>query len=283
MKRLILNADDFGLTRGVNQGIIRAHQHGILTSTTLMATAPEFEDACALARANQSLGVGCHIVLVGGTAVTPPEKISSLADQSGALPKSLLGFAAKVSRGQIRANDIATEVAAQIQKIRAAGIEPTHIDTHKHTHAHPKVMDVIGQVARDCRITRIRRPIEQLGKSWEGGGLSKQFAAAVAVRTVANEFQSLAQKYGLRAPDHFLGLAMTGQLGRTELRRMIENLPEGTVEIMLHPGICDGDLASTRSRLQQQRQLELDGLTDSDVKLTIAKEGIQLITYTGLN
>ena len=283
MKRLILNADDFGLTRGVNQGIIRAHRDGILTSTTLMATAPEFEDACALALANPDLGVGCHVVLVGGTAVTSPAQIPSLADQSGALAKSLLGFAAKVTRGQILAADIATEVTAQIQKIRAAGIEPTHIDTHKHTHAHPKVMEVIGQVARDCRITRIRRPIERIGKSWEGGGLSKQFAAAVAVRTVAGEFESLAQKYGLRTPDHFLGLAMTGQLGPTELRRMIENLPEGTVEIMLHPGICDQDLAGTGSRLQRQRQLELDGLTDADVKHTVQKEGIQLITYTGLN
>ncbi len=248
-----------------------------------MATASEFEDACASALANPALGVGCHIVLVGGTAVASPAEIPSLADRNGALPKSLLGFAAKVSSGQIRAADIATEVTAQIQKIRSAGIEPTHIDTHKHTHAHPKVMDVIGQVARDGGITRIRRPIERLGKSWEGGGLSKQFAAAVAVRTVAAEFESLAQKYGLRAPDHFLGLAMTGQLGPTELRRMIENLPEGTVEIMLHPGICDRELAGTGSRLQQQRQLELDGLTDADVKHTVQKEGIQLITYAGLN
>lgn len=283
MKRLILNADDFGLTRGVNQGIIRAHREGILTSATLMATAPEFEDACLLARANPLLGVGCHIVLVGGKALTPPREIPSLADAGGNLPKSLVTFAANVSRGQIRGADIATEVTAQIEKIRAAGIEPSHIDTHKHTHAHPTVMDVIGKVARDCGIMRIRRPIERLGKSWDGGGLSKQFAAAAAVRVVAGQFESLAQKYGLRTPDHFLGLAMTGQLGPSELRRMIENLPEGTVEIMLHPGICDADLAKTGSRLQQQRQLELDGLLDADVKHTVLKEQIQLITYTGLN
>jgi chitin disaccharide deacetylase len=283
MKRLILNADDFGLTRGVNQGIIRAHQEGILTSATVMATASEFEDACVLARAHPALGVGCHIVLVGGKALTPPHEITSLADANGNLPKSLVTFAANVSRGHIRTADIATEVAAQIEKIRAAGIEPSHIDTHKHTHAHPVVMDVIGKVARDCGITRIRRPIELLRKSWQGGGLSKQFAAAAAVRVVARQFESLAQKYGLSAPDHFLGLAMTGQLGPSELRRMIETLPEGTVEIMLHPGVCDADLARTGSRLQQERQLELDGLLDADVKRTVLKEQIQLITYAGLN
>jgi predicted glycoside hydrolase/deacetylase ChbG (UPF0249 family) len=100
---------------------------------------------------------------------------------------------------------------------------------------------------------------------------------------VAGQFESISQKYGLRAPDHFLGLAMTGQLGPAELRRMIENLPEGSIEIMLHPGICDADLARTGSRLQQQRQLELDGLVDADVRRTVEKEGIRLISYNELN
>lgn len=283
MKRLILNADDFGLTRGVNQGIIRAHREGILTSTTLMATAPEFADACDLARANPKLGVGCHIVLVGGKALTPAQQIPSLVDADGNLTKALVTFAAKVTAGQIRADEIATEVRAQIQKIRAAGIEPTHIDTHKHTHAHPKVMEVIGEIAQETGIRRIRRPVERLSESWNGGGLSKQFAAAAAVKIIASDFNSFLAKYSLRAPDHFLGLGMTGQLGPAELRRMIENLPDGTVEIMLHPGICDGELARAGSRLQQQRQLELDGLLDAAVKHAVQKEDIQLITYTGLN
>jgi hopanoid biosynthesis associated protein HpnK len=283
MKHLILNADDFGLTRGVNQGIIRAHREGILTSATLMATAPAFEEACALARANPDLGVGCHLVLVGGKSVLPSEEIPSLADENGRLPDSLVAFGVKVSLGQIRTSEIEREVRAQIEKIRAAGIEPSHLDTHKHTHAHPVVMNVIGRVARDSGIKRVRKPIERLTDSWNGGGLSKQLAAAAAVRVVAMEFEAISRKYGLRAPDHFLGLALTGQLGPTALRRMIEKLPEGSTEIMLHPGVCDEDLARTGSRLQQERQLELDGLIDPDVRRTVEKEGIQLLGYCGLN
>jgi hopanoid biosynthesis associated protein HpnK len=283
MKRLILNADDFGLTRGVNQAIIRAHQEGILTSATLMATAPEFEDACARARSNQRLSVGCHVVLVGGKALMGPRQIPSLADENGHLPQSLLGFAVKVSRGKIRADDIEREVRAQIEKVRAAGIEPSHLDTHKHTHAHPVVMEILGGVAKTCGIRRIRKPIERLRDSWSGRGLSKQFAAAAVVRVIARHFDSTALKYGLQAPDQFLGLAMTGQLGPAALRRMIETLPEGSTEIMVHPGIWDEELRKTGSRLQQQRQLELDGLLDANVRRTIEKEEIQLIGYRELD
>ena len=213
----------------------------------------------------------------------PPREIPSLADENGRLPNSLVVFAAKVSLGQIRTSEIGLEVRGQIEKIRAAGIEPSHVDSHKHTHAHPVVMDVIGTVAQDCGIRRVRKPIEDLRSAWAGAGLSRQLAAAAAVRVVARRFEAISRKYGLRAPDHFLGLAMTGQLGPAALRRMIETLPEGVIEIMLHPGICDADLASTGSRLQRQRQLELDGLLDPDVQRTVEKEGIQLMGYGGLN
>jgi chitin disaccharide deacetylase len=283
MKQLILNADDFGLTRGVNQGIIRAHREGILTSATLMATAPAFEDACSLARANPGLGVGCHLVLVGGKCITPAGEISTLVDEYGRFPASLPVFAAKVSLGQIRATEIERELRAQIEKIRGAGIEPSHVDTHKHTHAHPLVMEALGRVARDCGIRRVRKPVESLRDSWAGAGLSKQVAAAVAVRIVARRFTEISAVYGLRSPDYFLGLAMTGRLGPAALRRMIETLPEGTIEIMLHPGVCDADLAGTGSRLQQQREMELECLLDADVKRTVEEEGIELISYCGLN
>ena len=283
MKRLILNADDFGLTLGINRAIIRAHREGILTSATLMASGLEFEDACAQGRTNSRLSVGCHIVLVGGKSVSPPSEISSLVREDGLFPKSPWSFAAKVSCGKIRTGDIEREVLAQIAKIRASGIEPSHLDTHKHAHAHPAVLEVIARVAQSCGIRRIRRPVERLHASWNGGGLSRQFAAAAIVRIMARHFDSTARRYGLRAPDHFLGLAMTGQLGPQALRRMIEMLPEGTTEIMVHPGFCDQDLANTGSRLQRQRELELDGLLDADVKHTLKKEDVQLIGYRELD
>lgn len=283
MKQLILNADDFGLTRGVNEGIVRAYRDGILTSATLMATGCEFDDAVSRAKAAPNLGVGCHLVLVGGTAVSPPDEIPSLVTKDGKLPLTLPQFVAKVSSGKIRSRDIERELGAQIEKIRNAGIEPTHVDTHKHTHAHPTVMKALGKVAREKGITRVRQPAEDLVDSWEtqtaGQRSLTTVAAAAAVRAVTPWFRSLARRYGLRTPDHFLGLAMTGRLSAAVLSRLIDALPDGTTEIMLHPGVCDRDLEKTGSRLQQQRQLEMEALLASETREAVKRSGARLITY----
>jgi chitin disaccharide deacetylase len=281
-KQLILNADDFGLTRGVNEGILRAHRDGILTSATLMANGAAFDHAVELALATPALGVGCHLVLVGGMSVAPPSEIPSLADSEGRLPASLSAFVARVTAGRIRRADIETELRAQIEKIKRAGIPPTHLDTHKHTHAHPKVLHALGRVAQEFGILRIRKPIERLRHSWSGGAPTGQLVAASAARTVSLKFRALSRKYGLRSPEHFLGLASTGGLGPAALCRLIDTLPEGQTEIMLHPGICDADLAQTGSRLQRQRELEMEALLDPSVRQAVRTHGIQLITYREL-
>lgn len=288
MKELILNADDFGLTRGVNEGIIRAHRDGVLTSTTLMANGRAFDEAVTCARANPRLGVGCHLVLVGGTAIAPPEEIPSLVDENGRFPDSLGAFVARISSGKIRTKDIKIELRAQIEKIRRAGIEPTHVDTHKHTHADPRVMKVLAQVAQELGIARVRKPAENLSDSWklmcsEDGASLTQLAAVGAVRLISANFSSIARKYGLRSPDNFLGVAATGQLGAEALCRLIDALPEGRTEIMLHPGVCDEDLARTGSRLQRERQFELDALLAPQVRRAIEHHGVRLITYRELN
>lgn len=287
MKQLILNADDFGLTRGVNEGIIRAHQNGILTSATLMANGRAFDDAVACAKAVPSLGVGCHLVLVGGTAVSPPGQIASLVDSSGKFPATLPRLVAKLSSGAARSCDIERELRAQIEKIRAAGIEPSHLDTHKHTHAHPLVMNALGRVASEVGITRVRKPAEDLGISWSSqqadGRSWGRLASAAAVRAVEPWFQSLARRYGLRCPDHFLGLAMTGRLSTAALCHLIDTLPDGRTEIMLHPGVCDAELAGAGSRLQQQRQLELEALLAPEARAAVERNGVRLMTYRELN
>jgi hopanoid biosynthesis associated protein HpnK len=288
MKKLILNADDFGMTRGVNDGIIRAHRDGILTSATLMANGEAFDDAVERARTSKELGVGCHLVLVGGKCVAPKDSVASLVDAGGNLPDSLPLFVAKISSGIIRAEEIERELRAQIQRIRAAGIEPTHLDTHKHTHAHPRVMEALGRVAKECGIARVRKPIENLRDSWGtsqagGQGVSMQILAAGAVRAIAPQFTAISKKYGLISPDHFLGLAMTGQLSPTVLRGVIGTIADGTTEIMLHPGMCDADLARSGSRLQKQREDELHGLLDPGVRSAVTERGIRLISYRELN
>jgi hopanoid biosynthesis associated protein HpnK len=288
MKELILNADDFGLTRGVNEGIICAHREGILTSTTLMANGPAFDDAVERAGANPKLGIGCHVVLVGGRAVAPPKEIPSLVNPAGYLPDSLGAFVARLSLGMIVVKEIEREIRAQIERIRTAGIEPTHLDTHKHTHVHPRVMEALGRVAQELGVTRVRKPFETLRDSWEacredGSIFSKQLVAAAAVRATSRCFATLARRFGLRSPDYFLGLAMTGKLEAASLQRLIERLSDGRTEIMLHPGKCDDELRQTGTRLREERQRELDGLLDAEVESAVTQNGVRLISYRELN
>lgn len=287
MKELILNADDFGFTRGVNEGIRLAHREGVLTSTTLMANSAAFDHAVECAKSCPSLGVGCHLVLVGGYCVAPKDEIPSLVDSEGRLPASLPSLVARVSSGMVRSKDIEREFRAQIQKIRATGIEPTHLDSHKHTHAHPRVMGALSRVAKEMGIRRVRRPFESLKDSWattrrSGKPLSKQLVAAAAARTAAPRFDALARKFGLQTPANFLGVASTGQLGPDALRHLIEILPDGQTEIMMHPGVYDGELIATGSRLQKERQLELDALLDPEVKGAIVARQVRLITFREL-
>jgi chitin disaccharide deacetylase len=193
-----------------------------------------------------------------------------------------------VTSGKIRTADIATELRAQIEKIRAAGLDPTHVDTHKHTHAHPSVLNVVCRVANEFGIRRIRQPIESLRNSWrttasDRKGTSTQVVAAAAVRSIAPKFRATLKKFGMTTPQHFLGLAMTGQVGSGTLRKMIESLDEGTTEIMFHPGVYDDALAKTGTRLLMQRELELRALTDPAVRDTLAKRGVRIISYRELH
>lgn len=288
MKELILNADDFGYTKGVNEGIIRAHRDGILTSTTLMANGPAFDDAVESARACPNLGIGCHLVLTGGFSVAPRQEIPSLADREGRLPESLAVLVTRLSIGSIRTKEMERELRAQLEKIRQAGIKPTHVDTHKHTHVHPRVMSAVGRVAREFGVTRVRNPVENLRDSWrtarsENAGLLGNMAASLAVRSVGAWFRSIARKNGLHWPDHFLGMVLTGRMSAAALCRLIDTLPDGRTEIMLHPGICDSELVDSGSRLRMQRQLEMEALVAPEAKKAIEANGVRLITYRELN
>src|SRR5262245_16933755 len=138
MKRLIINADDFGFTRGVNEGIVRAFELGIVTSTTLMANGEAFDHAVELAKANPRLAVGCHLAAVGGKPVLT--KGGSLVNGDRRLPATLSKLVSGLARGTIRIAEIESEFRAQVDRVFKAGIVPTHLDSHKHSHTHPMVM-----------------------------------------------------------------------------------------------------------------------------------------------
>jgi len=284
MKRLIVNADDFGFTRGVNAGIIRAHKTGIVTSTTVMANGQAFDDAVELARANPSLGVGCHLSVVGGPPVSEASRIRSLLGDDGLLPATLTKLMIKLARGSVLTDEIENEFRAQIERVVRAGIQPTHLDTHKHSHTHPTVMRALARVAAEFGIRRIRNPFEdsfgfrRLG-SFSSWASLKQYALGVAVQPGAGQFKRLASAGGLKAPDRFIGVGLTGLLDSAAIRSMMESLGEGTTELMCHPGVFDDDLDRAHTRLKRQRERELEALCDPSLRLLGEARGIQLISY----
>jgi hopanoid biosynthesis associated protein HpnK len=293
MKRLIVNGDDFGLTPGVNRGIGRAHREGILTSATLMANAAAFQDAVNVAAENPGLAVGCHLVLVGGQITGNPAEVGPLAGEDGRLPATVGTLVGKITLGQVSERHIAAELRAQIGKIqracRLAGIEPTHCDTHKHTHCHPVVMRAMAQAMAATGMRKWRRPYESPGNVIEIAGSGRkirvagQTVGALAAHLTRPLFDKLSRRYGLRAPGRFYGFAATGNLDAEGLRQLLEALPDGVSELMCHPGENDEDLRETGTRLREQRAAELAALVAEGLRDVAMGNGIELISYAQMD
>lgn len=287
-KRLLVNGDDFGLTAGVNVGIIRAFREGILRSTSLMATGAAFADAVRLARTHPELDIGCHLVFVDGMAAAAPRQIPSLATSEGRLPRSVGALLAGLSFGRIRKTDLATEAAAQIERLLQAGVRPSHLDTHKHTHLHPRILEIVATVAERYGIRWIRRPYESLAELFGLGhrdrlpGGRRAVSGAVA-RLGCTWFERALRRHGLKAPDRLAGFRLTGALTPARLQRIIEQARGGLTELVCHPGICDAELQALPTRLKQQRQIELDALCAPGVKEAIARSGVRLCNFRELD
>jgi len=284
MKRLIVNADDFGFTRGVNAGIVRAHKTGIVTSTTIMANGEAFENAVELARANPGLGVGCHLAVVGGRPVAKASEVRSLLDVDGALPATLTQLMIKLARGSVATDEIAHEFRAPLERVASAGIQPTHLDTHKHSHTHPQVMKALARVAAEFGIKCVRNPFEGVFAPVRLSSLSKwaylkQYALSAAIQPGAIEFKRLAREHGLKTPDRFYGVGLTGMLDSAAIRSMMESLGEGTAELMCHPGVYDDDLDRAPTRLKRERERELEAICDPSLRRLAEEQGIELINY----
>jgi predicted glycoside hydrolase/deacetylase ChbG (UPF0249 family) len=260
--RLIVNADDFGLTAGVNRAIAELHGYGVLTSTTLMARAGATEQAIEIARSTPSLGVGCHIVLVDGEPVSPPGRIPSLIDPAtGRLFPTLGKFLPRLLSGRIPAAEIEAEAAAQIASLQARGLRLTHIDTHKHTHMFPGVLRPVLRAARTAGIGAVRNPFEP---SWAvratPGAAWMRIFQVTLLRWLRPACLRILAEERFATTDGTIAMVGTGTLDAAALRSMLRNAPAGTWELVTHPGYNDADLAQVRTRLRASREVERDAL-----------------------
>jgi predicted glycoside hydrolase/deacetylase ChbG (UPF0249 family) len=287
VKNLIVNADDLGWTEGVNRGIAEAHRRGLVTSTSLLANGQAFDSALETARANPALGVGVHLNLSDGPPTAAAEKVRGLLNGSGRMEGGPENLLLRIASRSLPTEEVEREWDAQIQKVRDAGVEPTHLDGHKHVQMLPGLFEIALRLAKKHGIRAIRVSHEESrlraamtsGGEQNGGVVLKQGVQARGLKLLARDAREMAERAGLVTADYFCGIAQTGVLTRKSVECLLESLPDGTTELMCHPGYADEELRATPTRLQHSRQEELDILTDPGIRKLVATRGIRLLSY----
>jgi predicted glycoside hydrolase/deacetylase ChbG (UPF0249 family) len=296
VKHLIVNADDFGLTKGVNRAIAELHRAGSLASATLMASGAAFEDAVEVARQNPDLDVGCHVVLLDGQSVSRPSEVPTLLERdtsANTFQASLGRFALALYSGKIREEDIEREAVAQIRKLQQAGVRVTHLDTHKHTHMFPRVLRPLLRAAATTGVCAIRNPFEARDRTARRNllpglhGAKTPFKRGLQVGILSamrSTFQKMVRNAAIRTTDGALGVIVTGSLSFEErLAEILARLPQGTWELVCHPGFTDAELDSVKTRLRASREVEVAALKKLISPSLLAASGIVLSDFEDLN
>ena len=279
-RRLIVNADDFGLAPAVNAGVVEAFRHGILTSTTLLANAPAFDEAVRLARENPGLGVGVHLNLVRGRPLSPAQTVPLLAGAGGEFRRFRL---ARLSRGFL--SQAEAEYRRQIERVMEAGLAPTHIDFEKH-HAWQGPLYLLA-----CRLAgeygigaarTLREPVAWSGRklSWPG---TARMARAAMLRS-GFDMGGGWKDGGLARPDRLLGQCHIGAMDERVWLSLVKSLPAGVSEVMTHPGkggtTAAGEMGE--SWLDGMREVELAALLSANVREAVDAAGIELVHFGAL-
>ena len=280
-RRIIINADDFGLHPAVNQGIIDGFCNGCITSTSIMPGGAAFDEAVKLASSHSKLGIGVHLMLVGGRTVCKPVEIPTLTDAQGNLSLDYRVFLNGYFTGKINKQEIRRELTAQVARVAKTGLPISHLDSHQHMHIVPGIIDIVLDIAKQFAIPAIRIPSEPL---LFAGGYPLQCSRFIA-RTglsVLSEFAARkVRQRGLRAPDHFFGMLAGGNLQLEYLLAIIRQLPSGISEIMMHPGVND-PLLKKIYPWGYHWQDELQAVTSVHVRSCLQEKKVKLISFREL-
>jgi predicted glycoside hydrolase/deacetylase ChbG (UPF0249 family) len=275
-RRLVINADDFGLSEGVNRGILEAHHAGSVTSTSLLVNLPAFADAVRGAGRAPRLGVGLHFNLTAGSPVAPAAAVPSLCDPATGRFHPLRRLIARALTGRIAATDVLVECAAQVDRFRASGLPLTHLDSHRHVHLLPGVWEAVMEVSRRRQIAVVRVPFDRL---WRVARTPTAFAEQMLLRM---SYRLAGGNGGPRPVDHFQGSALFAQRDfRDRLLGLLDHLDPGVTELMVHPGYADTELAEWDT-YREERERELAGLCDAAVRGRLAAGDIELLQFGAL-
>jgi hopanoid biosynthesis associated protein HpnK len=267
---LIVNADDFGMSRPVNDGIVEAHRDGLVTSVSLMANGPAFEDAVEQLQALPRLGVGVHLSLVGGEPVGDPQTVPTMLNRRGAFLGGWPAFIMRYLAGGIDLGELEREAAAQIERVLEAGIVPDHLDSHQHLHMLPGVFERIHALAQRYRVPVMRVPREpvvdlrgDLARPW---GLARRQALRGVIAAQVGVCMN-----GVRSVNACWGVADSCRLTTQRLLRFLRAVPEGASELICHPGTGRGEPGD--------RPRELAALTSPSAREAVRAAGITLTTF----
>jgi hopanoid biosynthesis associated protein HpnK len=278
VKTVVINADDFGLCEGVNKGIVKAHTEGVLTSATIMANMPTASEAVEIAKNLPSLGVGVHLNITDGKPLSKEPCVKYLLDSQGEFRRSagklaLISIVSSTTRKAIEA-----EFSAQIQWAINNGIQPTHLDSHKHIHSFPVIFSIVCRLAKQFKIRAIRftfEPKQLCRQPWPmTTEENRKNAGTIRMMAKINKLQNRS----FFKTEALLGIAHTGKIDFSFLKAVVLYNPVQISEVMTHPGFLQG-LDPTKTRLIQQRKTELDALCSEKVKQFFKDAGIKLVHY----
>ncbi|MFN6567926.1 hopanoid biosynthesis-associated protein HpnK [Dendronalium sp. ChiSLP03b] len=276
---VIINGDDFGFSNGVNQAIIKSHEQGVLTSTSLMVTGDAVEEAIALARTHPNLAVGLHLVLVCGRAILPPSQIPHLVDSMGNFSDSPFQAGLRYQFHAAAREELQQEIRAQLEKFCESGLTLSHVDGHLHLHVHPVVLHILVELAQEFDIRVIRLPSEELGMSLKLDRrrlLTKLVWSAVFGR-LRRYGEVLLTSQGIGFAKRVYGLLQTGSMTEEYLLGLVPQIQADLVEIYSHPAVLkDGE---PQNGPLGTGELELAALLSEQVRQVLTAKGFELTNF----
>jgi len=276
MRQLIVNADDYGLAPAVTDGIIEAYRKGLVSATSLMVGAADASRAARLAQQEPDLAVGIHLTLVDGKSVEPAARAPSLMGDDGRFLDDYRQFVRRYATGGIKQADIRTECVAQIHRFLDLGLVPAHLDSHQHLHLLPGVFEIVLDLCVEFGIKRLRIPRGGWSEKWRMG------AGGIVLETLSRRGQRLIRRQGpgISYCDRFLGAPFSCQLDKQRLLGLVDQVRDGTNELMCHPGKYDAELLQLHP-WGRNWSVELDALTDSAVQENVRQRKITIVGHVG--
>lgn len=279
MKNLIVNADDFGRHELINRAVERAFNSGCLKSATLMAGGAAFDDAIKLTKKISGLGVGIHFTLANGNPILPPNEIPSLVTEEGIFHADYVKFLKRYLSGKISLAEVRSELAAQLEKISRAGLTPTHVDSHQHLHHVPGIVEIVLDLAAASGIKAMRVANTKLFDG-ELDSIGK-FVGRLGLGSLAKFATHAAHKRNFATPEHFAGIVAGESVSENFMLKLIENLRDGTTEVMLHPG-TDNKILQDFCEWDHNFEEELAAVTSPRVMNLLAEKNISAINFADL-